>query len=112
VDRDRRALDAAENEQHHDDDQDQAEAAAWVVAPMRAVRPCRESTDQAQDKNDEQNGSKTQGTNPPGSAGSKAFIAGGGKAAQSRKLLMRGSAKWAERQGKEGQGSALDPLGP
>jgi hypothetical protein len=45
----------AEQHQHHNDDQDQTEPAAWVVSPSGAVRPGRQSAEKQQDEHDNQN---------------------------------------------------------
>ena len=48
--------DMAGERQHHDDQEDQAQAAAGSIAPVPAVAPGRQRADQCQNKHDDQNG--------------------------------------------------------
>ena len=41
------------------DDEDRAEAAAWGVAPIPAVRPGGDGSDEEEDEDDEENGDHT-----------------------------------------------------
>jgi len=44
-----------QDEQYEQDDHDKPEAAAWVVTPVAAVAPRRESANEQQDHDDEKN---------------------------------------------------------
>src|ERR1043165_9210077 len=58
----RAGSDPAHQRKNNDDEQDEAEAAAGVVAPAGAVRPSRQRTDQKQNQNDDEN--RTHGCDP------------------------------------------------
>ncbi len=51
-------LDSTGQEQDHQDDKHQTEAAAWSVTPAAAMGPGWNGTDQEKDDHDQQNGSK------------------------------------------------------
>ena len=48
-------LQTAEEHQHQDDHDEQAQQAAWTVAPCPAMRPTRQRTQQGENQNDQQN---------------------------------------------------------
>jgi hypothetical protein len=54
------ALNPAQKEQDQDNDKNEAQSADWIVAPISAVWPCRESADKQHNKdhgkNDEEHG--------------------------------------------------------
>jgi hypothetical protein len=50
------SLQSSCDNKHDDDNQDEAEPAAWIVTPAGTVRPRRQRADQQQDENDDQNG--------------------------------------------------------
>jgi hypothetical protein len=47
-------LQAAEKQEHHQDDHDEAQAAAWVVAPATTVGPSGQTAKREQYENDQQ----------------------------------------------------------
>jgi hypothetical protein len=61
-------LDAAGNQQHNDDYEQQAESAARVITPAAAVRPSRQCPDQQQDQDDEKDGAEHRVTRNIGSS--------------------------------------------
>ena len=48
-------LNASDQDQHQHDDQNEADAAAGIVAPARGIRPCRQCADQQKNEKDDQN---------------------------------------------------------
>lgn len=54
-------LDAAEKDEHKNDEEHCAQKTRGTVAPTRAVRPTREGADEQEDKDDEQDCSKRHG---------------------------------------------------
>ena len=50
-------LKSAEQQQYHEDDEYQAESAAWIRSPVTAVTPPWKCSNQEQHDNDDQNGS-------------------------------------------------------
>ena len=50
-------LKSAEQQQYHEDDENQAQSAAWIISPVTAVTPPWKGSNQEQHDNDDQDGS-------------------------------------------------------